>query len=96
MDGPAIMPNEPDDLDEPDFRQPVVDVDVEIELNQLRGTVEGIAHGMENVEQELDRITRTLNECSNTLRGIEYSLGMFLGIIILGIAIIVGTLRHWF
>jgi TctA family transporter len=56
-----------------------------------------------NVEQELDRITHTLIDFSYTLQGIlnelralGYVLSMLFGIVILGIAIIVGTLRHWF
>jgi hypothetical protein len=93
------MPNGIDD-DEPDYRQPVVDVDAVLELTQLKDTVEGIAS---NVEQGLDQTTNTLTDFSytlqfilNELRSIEYGLGMLLIIIILGIAVIVGTLRHWF
>jgi hypothetical protein len=84
------------DFDEPDLRQPGVDVDVAIELSQLGGTIRGIAHDMVNIEQELDRISHTLSESSYTLRRIQSEVFMFLLLIVIGIVVILGTLRHWF
>ena len=94
------MPGEVDDLDEPDHRQPVIDVDVAIELSQLSGVVKSIAQSVDGVERGLDQISRALDELAQGMRFETRQLGVYLFFIIVsiivGIVAILGTLRHWF
>jgi hypothetical protein len=77
------------------IRQPVVDVDVALEINQLDGTVQGIAHQLESlteISSSLDELGHLLNDTRSDLR----TLSALLLLIFAGIIGIIGTLRHWF
>lgn len=91
------MPDRSDELDEEDFRQPVVDVDANVELSQLRGSVEDIARDLtelaSNMERSLDVISHTVND---RLKNILTAIFGFEFVVVAGIIVIVGTMRHWF
>lgn len=91
------MPDRSDELDEEDFRQPVVDVDANVELSQLRGSVEDIARDLtelaSNMERSLDVISHTVND---GLKNILTAIFGFEFVVVAGIIVIVGTMRHWF
>jgi hypothetical protein len=93
------MPDNSDDFDEPDVRQPVVDVDLADGLSQLESSIKYIAGELEQLNQigrVLDEIGHMLNELQSTLRNIQFRVSACLLMIIAGIVVLVGTLRHWF
>lgn len=95
----AGMPDRSDDIDfdEGDIRQPVVDQDANMELSQLRSSVENIERELTELASEkgrsLDAIGHMLNDRLNDIRSIASAL---LVVAAAGIIVIVGTLRHWF
>jgi hypothetical protein len=94
------MPQDPDELDEPDFRQPVIDTDVVLELDQLKGEVQVVAGHVDEAQQELREIKNLLEGLSWGLYGkldhIEIGIIVCLLLIFICAFGIVGTLRHWF
>jgi hypothetical protein len=93
------MPNGTDD--DEDFRQPVVDTHVALELSQLRSTTDAIHDAIErDLEQQLERISRALDEISGGIQRVhqflQFTLWEMLLAIIIGFAAILGTLRNWF
>jgi len=93
------MPNGPDDFDEEEFRQPAVDVDVVIKLDELRSSIDGISEELKQLHQidrGLDEIGHLVNESRSTLQSIRFRATTCLVVIVVGIVVILATLRHWF
>jgi hypothetical protein len=91
------VPDRPDDIDEEDSGQPVVDVEANIELGQLRGSVEDIARQLGDLASALDRsFDIMLHTVNDRLNRILTAVFAFEFVVVAGIVAIVGTLRHWF
>jgi hypothetical protein len=88
------------DGDEEDVRQPVVDVDVALELGELRGSVEHIASDLgelaSDVGRTLDAMGHMLNDTRSALQSIQFTMSALLLVTIAATVLILGTLRHWF
>jgi hypothetical protein len=76
--------------------------DVISKLDDLDGGLHGIAEELKELRQ-LDQITNlldgigySLNDSRSTLRTLRFRASVFLILITIGIALILGTLRHWF
>ena len=93
------MPDGRDDFEERDFRQPVADVDVLVELGQLRGAVDAIAEKLDQLDQStrvLEDIDLLVNEARSRLGSIQFTVTALLVVTAFGVIAILGTLRHWF
>jgi hypothetical protein len=93
------MPDGRDDFEEHDFRQPVADVDVLVELGQLRGAVDAIAEKLDQLDQStrvLEDIDLLVNEARSRLGSIQLTVTALLVVAVFGIIAILGTLRNWF
>lgn len=91
------MPDRLDDIDDEDSRQPVVDVEANIELSQLRGSVEDIARQCSDLASAVDRSLDTkLHMVNDRLSQMLTAVFAFEFVVVAGIVAIVGTLRHWF
>lgn len=84
------------DLDEPY----VVELgDVVGELEKLESRVDDVVEEVQKLDQitdTLDGVGHLVNEIRSTLRRLWFGVFAFLLLILIGIFMILGTLRHWF
>jgi hypothetical protein len=84
------------DLDEPY----VVELgDVVSELEKLESRVGDVVEEVQKLDQltdVVDAVGHVVNDIRSTLRTLWSGVSVFLLLILIGIFMIVGTLRHWF
>jgi len=82
----------PDEEDDP--RQAVVDVDVAIAIDQLRGSVDAVADELQQLETT-DRVVQEMGHMINDLQSKLQNVSVLLTLILLCVAGILAKLMNW-